>query len=146
MEIKLQFKINVTKILDSRNLSIWPGSFLRALYFKDFARRWNLNIITYNNSKFLGTAPVISVSSGGEGVSGTTKIDLLPGSSINIFCNATGSPQPSVKWIRVGSIAIDPSTVKAEEISTRWSLKVVNITANTTFNCLAKNSLGWFEF
>lgn len=90
----------------------------------------------------LGSAPIISVSSGGEGVSGTTKIDLLPGSSINVFCNATGSPQPSVNWIRLGSISIDPSTVKAEETATRWSLKVSNITENTTFNCVAQNPLG----
>ncbi|KAI6201744.1 hypothetical protein M3Y96_00874900 [Aphelenchoides besseyi] len=89
-----------------------------------------------------GHAPVISVSSGGEGTDGSTKIDLLPGSSLLVFCNATGSPQPSVNWIRQGSIAIDPSTVKAEETATRWSLNVANITEDTTFICVAQNPLG----
>jgi hypothetical protein len=89
-----------------------------------------------------GSAPFITVSSGGQGVSGTTKIDLFPGSSINVFCSATGNPSPSVRWIRLGSVAIDPSTVKTEETATRWSLNVANITEDSTFNCVAQNPLG----
>ncbi|CAD5215684.1 unnamed protein product [Bursaphelenchus okinawaensis] len=89
-----------------------------------------------------GNAPVITVSSGGEGTEGTTKIALLPGSSLLVFCNATGSPSPSVNWIRQGSIPIDPSTVKNEGYATRWSLNVNNITEDTTFNCVAQNPLG----
>uniref|UniRef100_A0A915EU82 Uncharacterized protein n=1 Tax=Ditylenchus dipsaci TaxID=166011 RepID=A0A915EU82_9BILA len=67
---------------------------------------------------------------------------LLPGSAYNVFCRATGKPQPSVKWIRGGNIAIDPSTVKSDESATRWSLNVANITEDTNFNCVAQNSLG----
>uniref|UniRef100_A0A1I7ST69 Ig-like domain-containing protein n=1 Tax=Bursaphelenchus xylophilus TaxID=6326 RepID=A0A1I7ST69_BURXY len=89
-----------------------------------------------------GNPPVIMVSSGGEGTEGTTKIDLLPGSSLVVFCNGTGSPSPSVNWIRQGSIPIDPSTVKNEGYATRWSLNVGNITEDTTFNCVAQNPLG----
>lgn len=50
-------------------------------------------------------------SSGDHGVEGTSNIKILPGSSFEVFCNATGSPKPTVKWIRAGSVPIDPSWV-----------------------------------
>uniref|UniRef100_A0A915ERI1 Ig-like domain-containing protein n=1 Tax=Ditylenchus dipsaci TaxID=166011 RepID=A0A915ERI1_9BILA len=101
-----------------------------------------LNGIGSKESFRKGDAPYIVVSAGGRGIKGTTDIQLLPGSAYNVFCRATGKPQPSVKWIRGGNIAIDPSTVKSDESATRWSLNVANITEDTNFNCVAQNSLG----
>ncbi|EPB66031.1 fibronectin type III domain protein, partial [Ancylostoma ceylanicum] len=57
-----------------------------------------------------GNAPYIQISTGENGVFGSTNIDVLPGSEITVSCNATGLPLPSVKWIRGGTYEIDPST------------------------------------
>ncbi|KAI1721109.1 fibronectin type III domain-containing protein [Ditylenchus destructor] len=89
-----------------------------------------------------GDAPYIVVSAGGRGITGHTDVDLLPGSAYNVFCRASGTPQPSVKWIRGGAIPIDPSIVESDDTGTRWSLNVANITEDTDFNCVAQNSLG----
>ncbi|VDK48392.1 unnamed protein product, partial [Anisakis simplex] len=89
-----------------------------------------------------GNAPYIMVSNGDHGVEGTSHIDVLPGSALNVFCNATGQPQPSVKWIRSGNLPIDPSWVEADEKHARWTLKVSNITEDTSFNCVAQSPLG----
>lgn len=89
-----------------------------------------------------GKKPYIVVSAGGHGEHGTTDIDILPGSSYIVFCNATGDPQPSVKWIRGGSFAIDPSMVKTDDSAAEWSLKLANLTEDTTFLCYAHNPLG----
>lgn len=108
--------------------------------------------------EFPGDAPYIVVSAGGRGITGHTDVDLLPGSAYNVFCRASGTPQPSVKWIRGGAIPIDPSIVESDDTGTRyvsfqkryanfpiyfrWSLNVANITEDTDFNCVAQNSLG----
>ncbi|KHN88307.1 Mesocentin [Toxocara canis] len=89
-----------------------------------------------------GNAPYIMISNGDHGVEGTSHIDVLPGSALNVFCNATGLPQPSVKWIRSGNLPIDPSWVEADEKHARWTLKVANITEDTSFNCVAQSPLG----
>uniref|UniRef100_A0A0N5CG51 EGF-like domain-containing protein n=1 Tax=Strongyloides papillosus TaxID=174720 RepID=A0A0N5CG51_STREA len=90
----------------------------------------------------LGNPPYITTSHGGHGVDGKTTVYLLPGSSYTVFCNATGDPQPEVKWIRGGEHAIDPSTVKANKEHAEWSLRVYNVTTNAEFACVAQNSLG----
>uniref|UniRef100_A0AC35F5C1 Uncharacterized protein n=1 Tax=Panagrolaimus sp. PS1159 TaxID=55785 RepID=A0AC35F5C1_9BILA len=90
----------------------------------------------------IGSPPYIVVSAGGHGVHGTTDIDLLPGSAFTVFCNASGDPQPTVKWIRGGSLAIDPSMVKSDDSAAEWSLKLTNLTEDTTFLCYAHNPLG----
>lgn len=83
-------------------------------------------------------------------------IRLLPGSDYTVFCRSTGSPQPSVRWIRGGDIPIDPSTVKEDETGTKWlelillcqsnlmlrSLSLENFTDPSTFICVARNPLG----
>ncbi|KIH59561.1 fibronectin type III domain protein, partial [Ancylostoma duodenale] len=89
-----------------------------------------------------GNAPYIQISTGENGVSGSTNIDVLPGSQITVSCNATGLPLPSVKWIRGGTYEIDPSTVDTAAKHAQFSLKVANITEDTTFNCVAQNPLG----
>lgn len=61
---------------------------------------------------------------------------------MTVFCNATGNPQPQVKWIRGGSFAIDPSMVRTDETAAKWSLIVANVTEDTTFYCVAQNPLG----
>uniref|UniRef100_A0AC35TXB2 Titin n=1 Tax=Rhabditophanes sp. KR3021 TaxID=114890 RepID=A0AC35TXB2_9BILA len=90
----------------------------------------------------LGKAPYITTSNGGAGVTGRTVIDLLPGSSFRLWCNSSGDPFPSIRWVRVGDHPIDPSTVKVDEGHAEWSLKVNNITEDATFMCIAENSLG----
>uniref|UniRef100_A0A913HJB3 Uncharacterized protein n=1 Tax=Strongyloides stercoralis TaxID=6248 RepID=A0A913HJB3_STRER len=90
----------------------------------------------------LGNPPYITTSHGGHGTDGKTTVYLLPGSSYTVFCNATGDPQPEVKWIRGGEHAIDPSTVKANKEHAEWSLRVYNVTTNAEFVCVAQNSLG----
>ncbi|CEF66897.1 Down syndrome cell adhesion molecule-like protein 1 [Strongyloides ratti] len=90
----------------------------------------------------LGNPPYITTSHGGYGTDGKTTVFLLPGSSYTVFCNATGDPQPEVKWIRGGEHAIDPSTVKANKEHAEWSLRVYNVTTNAEFVCIAQNSLG----
>ncbi|KAK6743874.1 hypothetical protein RB195_010896 [Necator americanus] len=89
-----------------------------------------------------GNAPYIQISTGENGVAGSTNIDVLPGSQITVSCNATGLPLPSVKWIRGGTYEIDPSTVDTAAKHAQFSLKVANITEDTTFNCVAQNPLG----
>uniref|UniRef100_A0A915BJG8 VWFA domain-containing protein n=1 Tax=Parascaris univalens TaxID=6257 RepID=A0A915BJG8_PARUN len=89
-----------------------------------------------------GNAPYIMISNGDHGVEGNSHIDVLPGSALNIFCNATGVPQPSVKWIRSGSLPIDPSWIEADEKHARWTLRVANITEDSSFNCVAQSPLG----
>ncbi|KAK5970177.1 hypothetical protein GCK32_013330, partial [Trichostrongylus colubriformis] len=89
-----------------------------------------------------GNAPYIQISTGENGVEGSTNIDVLPGSQITVSCNATGLPLPSVKWIRGGTYEIDPSTVDTATTHAQFSLQVANITEDTTFNCVAQNPLG----
>uniref|UniRef100_A0A183G3Q2 Protein-tyrosine-phosphatase n=1 Tax=Heligmosomoides polygyrus TaxID=6339 RepID=A0A183G3Q2_HELPZ len=89
-----------------------------------------------------GNAPYIQISTGENGVEGSTDIDVLPGSQITVSCNATGLPLPSVRWIRGGTYEIDPSTVNTATSHAQFSLQVANITEDTTFNCLAQNPLG----
>ncbi|VDL79232.1 unnamed protein product, partial [Nippostrongylus brasiliensis] len=89
-----------------------------------------------------GNAPYIQISTGENGVEGSTNIDVLPGSQITVSCNATGLPLPSVRWIRGGTYDIDPSTVDTATSHAQFSLKVANITEDTTFNCVAQNPLG----
>uniref|UniRef100_A0A158QMD6 Fibronectin type-III domain-containing protein n=1 Tax=Haemonchus placei TaxID=6290 RepID=A0A158QMD6_HAEPC len=89
-----------------------------------------------------GNAPYIQISTGENGVEGSSNIDVLPGSQITVSCNATGLPLPSVKWIRGGTYEIDPSTVDTAVSHAQFSLQVANITEDTTFNCVAQNPLG----
>ncbi|CAD6185909.1 unnamed protein product [Caenorhabditis auriculariae] len=89
-----------------------------------------------------GNAPYIQISTGDNGIEGSTTIQILPGSQMNVACNATGIPQPQVKWIKAGSYEIDPSRVEAEGNYAKFSLTVSNITEDTTFNCVAQNPLG----
>ncbi|VDK87367.1 unnamed protein product [Litomosoides sigmodontis] len=90
-----------------------------------------------------GNAPYIIISNGDHGVEGKTEIMILPGSTLDISCNATGQPRPSVKWIRSGHYPIDPAWVKADEKYAIWFLKVSNITEDISFNCVAQSLLGF---
>ncbi|CAG9535199.1 unnamed protein product, partial [Cercopithifilaria johnstoni] len=90
-----------------------------------------------------GNAPYILISNGDHGVEGETEITILPGSALDLSCNATGEPRPSVKWIRSGYYPIDPAWVKADEKYAIWFLKVSNITEDTSFNCVAQSPLGF---
>ncbi|VBB26357.1 unnamed protein product [Acanthocheilonema viteae] len=90
-----------------------------------------------------GNAPYILISNGDHGVEGETEIKILPGSALDLSCNATGQPRPSVKWIRSGYYPIDPAWVKADEKYAIWFLKVSNITEDTSFNCVAQSPLGF---
>ncbi|VDK37690.1 unnamed protein product [Gongylonema pulchrum] len=58
-----------------------------------------------------GNAPYILISNGDHGVEGNTEITILPGSALELSCNATGRPRPTVKWIRAGYYPIDPAWV-----------------------------------
>lgn len=89
-----------------------------------------------------GNAPYIQISTGDNGVEGSTTIQILPGSQMTIACNATGIPLPQVKWIKAGNYEIDPSRVDADGEHAQFSLQVANITEDTTFNCVAQNPLG----
>lgn len=51
------------------------------------------------------------ISNGDHGVEGHTEISILPGSALYLSCNATGTPRPSVNWIRAGYYPIDPAWV-----------------------------------
>ncbi|MCP9259541.1 Mesocentin [Dirofilaria immitis] len=90
-----------------------------------------------------GNAPYILISNGDHGVEGKTEIMILPGSALDLSCNATGQPRPAVKWIRSGYYPIDPAWVKADEKYAIWFLKVSNITEDTSFNCVAQSPLGF---
>nr|CDP99895.1 BMA-DIG-1, isoform e [Brugia malayi] len=90
-----------------------------------------------------GNAPYILISNGEHGVEGKTEITILPGSALDLSCNATGQPRPAVKWIRSGYYPIDPAWVKADEKYAIWFLKVSNITEDTSFNCVAQSPLGF---
>ncbi|VDK64046.1 unnamed protein product [Onchocerca ochengi] len=90
-----------------------------------------------------GNAPYILISNGDHGVEGKTEITILPGSALDLSCNATGQPRPAVKWIRSGYYPIDPAWVKADEKYAVWFLKVSNITEDTSFNCVAQSPLGF---
>uniref|UniRef100_A0A1I8E9B7 Fibronectin type III domain-containing protein n=1 Tax=Wuchereria bancrofti TaxID=6293 RepID=A0A1I8E9B7_WUCBA len=90
-----------------------------------------------------GNAPYILISNGDHGVEGKTEITILPGSALDLSCNATGQPRPTVKWIRSGYYPIDPAWVKADEKYAIWFLKVSNITEDTSFNCVAQSPLGF---
>ncbi|VDN92224.1 unnamed protein product [Brugia pahangi] len=90
-----------------------------------------------------GNAPYILISNGDHGVEGKTEITILPGSALDLSCNATGQPRPAVKWIRSGYYPIDPAWVKADEKYAIWFLKVSNITEDTSFNCVAQSPLGF---
>uniref|UniRef100_A0A1I7U3G2 Ig-like domain-containing protein n=1 Tax=Caenorhabditis tropicalis TaxID=1561998 RepID=A0A1I7U3G2_9PELO len=89
-----------------------------------------------------GNAPYIQISTGDNGVEGSTTIQILPGSQMTIACHATGVPLPQVKWIKGGNYEIDPSRVDADGNHAQFSLQVANITEDTTFNCVAQNPLG----
>ncbi|VDM96837.1 unnamed protein product, partial [Thelazia callipaeda] len=90
-----------------------------------------------------GNAPYIMISNGDHGVEGKTEITILPGSALDLSCNATGQPRPSVKWIRGGRYPIDPAWIKSDENYAVWFLKVSNITEDASFNCVAQSSLGF---
>uniref|UniRef100_A0A0R3RV16 Fibronectin type-III domain-containing protein n=1 Tax=Elaeophora elaphi TaxID=1147741 RepID=A0A0R3RV16_9BILA len=99
-----------------------------------------------------GNAPYVLISNGDHGIEGKTEITILPGSALDLSCNATGQPRPSVKWIRSGYYPIDPAWVscfsklqhvKADEKYAVWFLKVSNITEDTSFNCVAQSPLGF---
>lgn len=46
-----------------------------------------------------------------QGREGTSDIEILPGSSLDIFCEATGNPHPTIKWVQADAPTIENSRV-----------------------------------
>ena len=65
--------------------------------------------------------------------------DVVEGSSLNLFCNATGNPQPDIKWTKQGESSV---------LSTSEYLDRANMRSDeneVVYNCKVSNSLGFDE-
>uniref|UniRef100_A0A0N5A8Q4 Fibronectin type-III domain-containing protein n=1 Tax=Syphacia muris TaxID=451379 RepID=A0A0N5A8Q4_9BILA len=89
-----------------------------------------------------GGRPYIILPNGEKRYNGTTTIDILPGSSILVFCNAKGKPSATIKWVPIGVFPNGPSWVEADKDQAKWSLEVTDITNNASFKCIAQNQHG----
>ncbi|CAH3194730.1 unnamed protein product, partial [Porites evermanni] len=65
--------------------------------------------------------------------------DVVEGNSLNLFCNATGNPQPDIQWTKKGESSV---------LSTSEYLDRANMRSDeneVVYNCKVSNSLGFDE-
>ena len=61
---------------------------------------------------------------------------VVEGSGLILFCNATGNPKPNITWTKQGN---------NNELSTSETLTIVNVLREddqSVYKCIAANSLG----
>ena len=106
-------------------LSIIKISVLRC--FSNHIYSWVLLFIAF----FLVETTFTSSSSGDQTVN--------EGSSLTLFCNATGKPTPNVTWTRVLENGTDGDVVF---FGNPWFLVNISRTATGTYRCTAYNGIG----
>ena len=53
--------------------------------------------------------------------------------SFSIFCNATGNPLPTIKWLKMGKVV---------HVGERMTVPRAQLKNNGTYTCLASNGIG----
>lgn len=65
-------------------------------------------------------------------------VEVVPGSSVNLACAATGSPTPHIKW-RIGDVDLTPedNVTVGENV-----LTLNNIRESSLYTCVATSEMG----